>query len=72
LEGGQNPITLIREMYSAMTWYATGAPLSRSWNGSLLGDTGIAIGTNNKILLLQWPGAQTEAKSEIMKKSSTM
>lgn len=54
VEGGQNPIALMREMYAAMTHYGTGQPLSTRWNGNLLGDTTIAINVNNEIVLPGW------------------
>ncbi|MEY8802147.1 hypothetical protein AB9K35_17860 [Leisingera sp. XS_AS12] len=53
-EGGQNPIALMRDLYKALRHYESGAPLSTGFNGSLLGDTNLALQLNNKIVLPQW------------------
>jgi hypothetical protein len=53
-EGGENPIVLMRELYQKLTYYETGAPLSRSFTGSLMGDTGLALNLNNEIVLPAW------------------
>ena len=53
-EGGENPIALMRELYQGLTYYETGAPLSRSFTGSLLGDTGLTMRLNNEVVLPAW------------------
>jgi len=53
-EGGQNPIALIRELYKQMEYYETRLPLSTRWNGSLLGDTTLAMTLNNDLVLPKW------------------
>ncbi len=53
-EGGENPIALMREMYQGLTYYQSGAPLSRSFTGSLLGDTGLTMRLNNEVVLPAW------------------
>ncbi|AXI54780.1 hypothetical protein C1J05_09970 [Sulfitobacter sp. JL08] len=53
-EGGQNPIALIRDMYKSMVHYPSGEPLSTAFNGSLFGDTNLAISLNNEMLIPNW------------------
>lgn len=54
VEGGENPIALLREMYAKMVWFETHQPLSTRWNGSLLGDTMTATSINNDIVIPKW------------------
>lgn len=60
VEGGENPIALLRDLYSAMTHYETGRPLSTRWNGSLLGDTNLALELNNGVLVPGWVRSAVE------------
>lgn len=53
-EGGENPIALMRDLFSALEHYGTGMPLSADFTGSLLGDTSLALDLNNKILVPGW------------------
>jgi hypothetical protein len=53
-EGGENPIALMRDLYKALTYYDSGAPLSRAFNGNLLGDTGLTMRLNNEVVLPAW------------------
>jgi len=53
-EGGQNPIALMRDLYRSMTDYPTGLPLSTAFNGSLMGDTMLAVRLNNEQLVPKW------------------
>jgi hypothetical protein len=54
VEGGENPIHLLREMYKAMRFYETDRPVTTGFTGSLLGDTGLALNLNNEVFLPQW------------------
>ena len=53
-EGGENPIALMREFYDALTYFDTGARVAPRFNGSLLGDTMIALDVNNKVFVPAW------------------
>ncbi|MFG6572468.1 hypothetical protein ACGYLO_12745 [Sulfitobacter sp. 1A13353] len=59
-EGGQNPLALMRELYQAMVWYEGGRPLSDQWNGSLLGDTGLAAKLSTEVLMPEWAMSAVE------------
>lgn len=54
IEGGENPIALMRELFKSMEHYETGKPVSTNWNGSLLGDTTLALDINNTLFLPKW------------------
>lgn len=53
-EGGQNPVALLRDLYQNMAYYETGQPLSTNFNGSLLGDSTLALRLNNEVMLPAW------------------
>lgn len=53
VEGGENPIHLLRLLFAAMHHY-DGRPLSTAWNGSLLGDTMLMTDLSNEILIPAW------------------
>jgi hypothetical protein len=59
-EGGQNPIALMRELYRTMVWYEDGRPLSTLWNGSLLGDTNLAVQLSTQVLMPEWAMSAVE------------
>ncbi len=53
-KGGQNPIALMRDLFQGMEYYETRQPLSTRWNGSLLGDSNLAVTLNNEVLVPEW------------------
>jgi hypothetical protein len=53
-EGGQNPIALMRDLYKSMRHYETDQLISTHFNGSLLGDTNLALRLNNEVVLPAW------------------
>lgn len=53
-EGGENPIALLRELFKDLTYYETGQSLGTGFNGSLLGDTQLALQLNIEVLLPAW------------------
>lgn len=53
-QGGENPVALLRDLYPPMRWYETGAPITTAWNGSLLGDSQLAMRIGTEVLIPKW------------------
>lgn len=53
-QGGQNPIALMRMLFQSMRYYESGQPLSNGFNGSLMGDTSLALGLSTKVFMPGW------------------
>lgn len=53
-EGGQNPIYLMRVFYENLLNYDDGQPVVVGFNGSLMGDTNLAMTFNNEVFVQKW------------------
>lgn len=53
-EGGQNPIYLMRVFYESLLNFEDGQPAVVGFNGSLMGDTNLAMTFNNEVFVQNW------------------
>lgn len=53
-EGGQNPIYLMRVFFQNLANYDSGTLAVTGFNGSLLGDTNVAMQFNNEVFVRKW------------------
>jgi hypothetical protein len=53
-EGGQNPIYLLRVFFKSLMNYEDSQPAVVGFNGSLLGDTNVAMQFNNEVFVRKW------------------